>query len=183
MTNLSDYIPSAITHEYTITNPGGESGDMTGWTTDVGSGFGVMLEDVGAGLYPRTGSYLFWGQNQAAASSYQDIVAIAGDFSSIHIDAERLFLRLTYYAMSYNGSDKVRMYFEFLDNVDAVITEYSIPDTLTAGPSLSWEKRTLDALVPSGTRKLRLYMDGIRTNGTVMNTHIDDISLIGRLVT
>lgn len=173
----------AKTHDYVLTNPGAESGDMTGWTTETGTGFETQVAADVPGLSPRTGTYYFGGDNQLWVSSYQDVIATAGDFTVDDIDAGKLLIKVTYYAASYNGNDEVRMYCRFYDGLpgNVITNDHDIGD-LIPGPTLSWEKREYYMLAPPGTRTIRLKMQGHRTDGTYCNSHLDDISLSGFLI-
>lgn len=186
MANLTDYFQNSaggtpISHTYSITNAGAESGAMTGWTAGVGTGFETLTTGAVSGLNPRTGTYFFGGGNQLESSSYQDITAVAGDVTSALIDLEKLLLMVTYYDASFNGNDRVRMYMDFYDGAPGsqITDNLNTYEPLAAGTALTWNKRKIYAIAPTGTRTIRLYMHGYRYDGVYCNAHIDDIEMIG----
>lgn len=182
MTNLSDYNTyyraghgPQISHDYTITNPGAETGDMTGWTASIGVG----MEATQTGLTPHFGSYHFGGGNYVEVESYQDITAVAGDITSTLIDSGNVILRLIYWGGSYISQDQARMYLKFYDGSPGSL----ITDTLNTQPGYgchgysTWIYHDIFYRMLPGTRTIRMYMGAYRRNGTYNNGHIDDIEL------
>lgn len=172
-----------ILHQYTVVNGNAEAGDMTGWTASVGTGMEVLNMSTVSGLDPYEGSYSFGGGNQAVMESYQDISLIDGPVTAAVIDSEKLIIEVEYYLANFNVNDCGRCYLKFYDASNALMTDENItPPYGLVGTALTWEQRRSHFYVPFGARTMRLYMGGRRTDGTYCNSHIDAISLTGKIL-
>lgn len=160
-----------------ITNPGAETGDVTGWTSTVGGL--IARQDLGQSgdIAPHAGggTFYFAGGDNAETVAHQDVAVPAG-YESI-IDAGGAALDLTWWLGGYSGTgddDSGSMKITFLDDMDSQIgDEIQFPQREKDN---SWEELTVHRLVPAGTRKVRLTMRMVRVDGTQNNAYIDTIS-------
>jgi len=154
-----------------ITNPGAESGDATGWTNSLGT----LQASTGwapGGEAPRTGSYLFYAGAYARTAAYQD-VALPGA-QEADVDAEDLQIELSAWQSGNDvDEDSGAIAITFLDGAG---DELGTCSTTFISPSLTWTERLLRSTVPAGTRTFRLWLWGIRTAGAGLDAYWDDIT-------
>lgn len=186
MTKLSDIFPgspSALAQVYSGTNLDAESGNMTGWTASIGIGMEALDMSTVTGLNPYAGSYSFGGANQAEAESYQDITLATGAITTPIIDTGKLLIEVEYYLANFNVNDCARCYLKFYDQAAGLMTDANVtPPYGLVGTSLTWQQRRSIFYVPAGARTMRLYMGGLRTDGTYCNSHVDAITLTGKVL-
>jgi hypothetical protein len=156
----------------TITNPGAETGNTSGWT-DVTSALGVRTTGTG-GLASHSGGWYFIATaSGASAECYQDIALDSSLYSDI--DAGLLRIRFDgWHAGSGSDSDNGKLTITFLDVSSAAIGGERAQDNIHTGAA--WVKRTLLVLVPPNTRTVRLGMKGTRTGGTALDSYWDDLA-------
>lgn len=156
-----------------FTNLGFETGDTTGWTTS-----GTLQVKVANGaLEAYAGLYFIEGAG-ADAHAYQDAV-LTDRFSPGEIDAGRVRVQFsgmqgTSTAQTAPDDDASRVRMIALDETDTEIA--TILDTgIRSGEVVGWTdpgRFGSDALVPPGTRKVRLRYDWIFRAGTIVNAPI-----------
>jgi hypothetical protein len=156
----------------TITNPGAETGNTSGWT-NVTSTFGVRTTGTG-GLASHSGGWYFIATaNGATAENYQDIALD----SSLYTDIDAGILRLRFegwHAGSNSDTDNGRLTVKFLDVSSAAIGGERAQPSLHTGAA--WVKRTLLVLVPPNTRTIRIGTKGTRVTGTALDSYWDDFA-------
>lgn len=173
--SISSYAKKEIDH--TIVNGGAESGDMTGWTTELSGAEGFRAWPY-AGSF--AGSYAFHGgDNSAESLESQEIDVVAQGLTANNIDRGNCFIRLEWQQSSHAGSDKGSLGVRFLDATGgSIISElesynYGI-DAVSAVP---WIKRVYRVAIPSNTRSMVIFMHALRGAGTANNAYFDDIHL------
>ena len=174
--------PNSLTaYTVTITNPGAETGDASGWTNEVGA-IGVR----GANPAAHNGSWYFTGGAvvQSIARQRFNIATVTG-LSTTDIDtaaaAGNLWARVNWWQNNYDNSDPGSMGIRMLDGTPTQLSlTYSglvaIVQTGTSGGN-RFELRGLPVLVPSGARNIDAVIRNDRTSGTNNDAYFDDITL------
>lgn len=159
----------------TVTNPGFETGDLTGWTITAGSWTVATVEPF-TGYPVQAGTYSLFvntpGHNNP--SMYQDI-----DLTSIFTD-EELDARATFTATAYlrhttgGDSDTAHIGIQFKDAGGTLIgVERSATESTNA-----WLLNTVTSTVPYGARSVRIRIYGTRAGaGSTVNAGYDSITL------
>lgn len=156
----------------TVTNPGAETGDATGWTNELGTL--SAISDDGGGTTPRTGSYFFWAGSSVFCQAYQDI-AIPVD-AQADVDAGLVSLHSTFYQSGFVDADSGAMGWWYLDGSGRRIGHFISYGFYNASPN-EWVQRTSTDFVFPGTRTIRIYLLSARTSGSGNDCYYDDISL------
>jgi uncharacterized phage protein (TIGR02218 family) len=165
---------SALRYAVPLGNADFESG-LTGWTTFSGNPTTISGDAF-------SGSRYLQGANPSAAFRiYQDVdLTVALDFDTAAADAGEISLngsvrRIT---TADDQNDAGRFRVQALDTDGSVLstlwdTEYEvIPD------EAGWALRTVsDAVLPVGTRQLRVWCEGDQNTGVVVNAGFDNIQL------
>jgi hypothetical protein len=154
---------------HSLTNPGAETGDTTGWTNDTGS-----LAVRSANPSPHSGSYYFYGGANLETKASQEVDLVADGVSTIDIDNGILTFVVSWYQTTYSGSDKAEIQIRFKDSSKIEIQTDSAG--LTANTVQSWELRTFAPQIPANTRYIDIIMHMYRYAGTNNDGYIDDIS-------
>lgn len=159
-------------YDLTITNPGAETGDLTGWTSELGA-FAASAPYV----TPYRGSYTFWAGNVAESIISQEIDLLANGVPAAGIDAGTLIINFSAFQASFNtGGDKGQLQVRFKNSGKTVLSTITNP-LKQALPSLHfWEKRNLLGLIPANTRYVDLVLRAVRTEGTSNDGDFDDAS-------
>ena len=167
-----------------LTNPGAESGNLSGWTTDhptfvVASQF--LVETSGT-VTPHSGQWFF---NMAAGPAtpyttavlYQD-VNVSGYAANIDAGLE-VSLGGTWLqiedALSMPGKDTAELTLYFWNSGGGAIG--SLTTGQVTSPNLTWVQQQLQGTIPIGTRSVRVELKGFRAEGTYLNAFFDDVSL------
>lgn len=145
-----------------ITNPGAETGDLTGWT----SSSGVMLA---ATSNPHSGTYYFQADS-LTTRYYQDVTIPVADEGKV--DSGDWVVRLKWWQNG-ESNDFGTMGFTFLDSGSSALDE----EWKASGRGITtWGQREFRLIPPSGTRKIRIWMDS-RGNAGGVHAEFDDIEL------
>ena len=162
-----DYLVEYVVH--TLTNPGGETGDTTGWTNETGD-IGVRSSTPS----PHTGSYYFdAGANLDTLASQE--VDLAGDgVSTTEIDAEILTFVFGGYCASYVEDDQGALQVRFKDAAKDTIETHAIALWAVA-PNQTWKPREVSATIPATTRYVDVIIQAHRTAGTNNDAYFDDL--------
>lgn len=163
------YIPVAPTPDGThliIENSSAEALTIEGWTPSIGtmriSGYGY---DDGQGTQCFEG-----GADEDETLAYQDLILADNNITSTEIDSDNLILRLEWRQSSQDDLDKARVYAEFLNESDDVIT--SLLSNEAKCLSTRQDLRYVQGHVPVGTRTVRLYHNFTRYSGITLNSRI-----------
>ena len=158
----------------TVLNPGAESG-VTDWTITAGAMESVSSESGVAS--PKSGSNFFYGGDDQATSEANQTITVP-PAQETAIDAEEIYAGLNWFQNSYNESDEVHLWFEFLDTGGLVIGTETM-----YGPTVPEQQSWINVwsglfLVPTLTRSIRVHLDFNRVSGSGnLNGYVDDISL------
>lgn len=155
-----------------ITNPGAEAGDTTGWTKDCGT--------TAPGIKSTTqhsGTYSFVISPDSKYGGFRQDIDVSS-FSS-DIDAGIIEATLDFWLETYASDD---------DSARLVLEAYSSTGTVDETTFLSrwqtawlepdtWTEYNIAKYLPSGTRLLRIQVEGKRDSGTELSAYVDDITL------
>jgi len=173
-----------------LTNPGAESGDLTGWTTDDATAVRAIQsrgQSTGT-VYPHSGDWFFdftgrsLGVGAATLALWQDadIAAYATD-----IDAGRLYVSGAVYlqtedASYLTGADSARLSIEYLDGTGSSLG--SLTTGWVQSPNLTWVQYELSGLLPTTAREIRFDLEGLKGETTYLNAFFDDADLQVRII-
>lgn len=155
----------------TVTNPGAETGDTTGWTLLVGNP--AATPSTGAGRAPRSGSYFFYMGTNAHGTMTQTI-AIPTAYQS-DVDANFVTATLSGYFGTYIA-DTGQFYINAL-NASGVCIGLIGSDWLQTGVNNNWYAQSISMILPAGTRSLKIGFSGHLRDGATDDASWDDIVL------
>lgn len=160
-------------YSFTLTNPGAETGDATGWTTLTGTG--VFASTSNQATYGFSGTYHFrLDANAAFAESrhpYQDIPS--SHFTDVDAGSVAVTLSYRYAGPGPGSEDPGRFRLEFYSGTggSGVFLGQTTSDSLIgAGSGFN---NTLTSLLPPGTRSVALFAWGTRTSGTELSFYFE----------
>lgn len=158
-------------YSLTLTNPGAEAGNTTGWTNQQGT---MQATSSQGGTSPRTGSFFFWAGTGLAAKAYQDVELPA----ELDADVDAGILRITgsAYHAGFTDDDGGWLGIWCLDASDRRIG-YELKNNFTHHGVNAWTEMTVSGRIFEGTRKLRFTLHNYRGTGTNLDSYWDDISL------
>ena len=173
----------ALLDDIVFSNPGAESGSVSGWTVTAGA-----LRSVASSTPSGGGSYVFMGSSSNNVdTTFSRAVTFSSGFNS-KVDLGTTILSLTFFAnqegTGYFG-DQMSAVLSFLDGSGTLISTIHdfnpfepVPKTYN-GSTNTWQRcNTAPVYVPSGTRsiKIEFWIGGRpRTGGS--HCQIDMISL------
>lgn len=167
-----DYESNSLNvYTITMTNPGAETGDTTGWTVESG---GMTVRN--ANPLPFQGSWYFAGGNFVSSVSRQrlDLIALGVPAPAI---ATTSWAKLRWAQASFSATDPGGSGIRLLDASDATIsTNYAHLDWLPT--ALVWYKRSYPVALTSSSVKVdALYNASGRTGGTANDQYIDSYTM------
>jgi hypothetical protein len=173
------YEPYRLTkHTITLVNPGAETGNMTGWTAEVGA-FDVVSAFVAA-----EGTYYFRGGVVPVSLSRQRVDLIAQGVPQASLETGEMWAKLRWKQAAYGPNDPGGMGIRSLAGDGSVIsTQYSGLVWTTGGPNAApggpWFPRSIPVTLTPTTRSIDalLHASG-RTAGTNNDCYIDDVSIV-----
>ena len=141
------YVYKATVGENLLTNPGAETGDISGWETS--TGFGVRNEKPS----PYHGSWQFYAGERATAELHQ-VVDLTLYYTDQELDSGEFEATVGGYQRSFEQTpvDEGMIRVDFLDGLDQVIHTVSGE---SVGETAKWVLTELRELIPAGTRKIR----------------------------
>lgn len=161
-------IPDPVESNITLTNPGAEAGNTSGWVITTGGLVALDATDV-PGLLPQAGAYFFGGGGAIPATeAYQSI-----DLEALGLIAGQ-GLSLTWWQASGANQSTAGMAIEFYDETAALMS--TVAADQTAG-TLTWEQRTLTTQVPDGAVTARLVQQYTREGAGDLDAYIDTIAI------
>lgn len=146
--------------------------DHLGWRST--SGFSTDLAGVKA--QPTDGGALFFFGAVGEATVYQDVDLEEVGVDLVAVDAGQLFATVEGDISVYSafvGGDKGRLVLTALDSEGLTVT---VAESLWESPA-EWTRLSAEGIVPSGTRALRVEMQGVRAEGNDLDAYFDDIHL------
>lgn len=159
--------------ELSVVNPGGETGDTSGWT-QVGGGFtATTANPPGHVMTPIEGSYAFTASANPNPQMYQSI-----DLSgyATQIDSGSVSTMLAAYSCdTYTDGENPLIFMEWLDGTG---TERAVGVSALQMQSMGqgvWRSIVTVGRVPPGTRSMLIYVWANRVSGTNNNVAFDVI--------
>lgn len=164
----SDLDPHSL-DPMTVTNPGAETGDTTGWTTT-----GVFTVRS-ASPSPHDGSFYFYGGPSSAGSdtAEQDLAVPGTSFGDV--DAGDGIFVFNWWQNSFAGSDTGRVDVEFFD--ESMVSQGSGASSALA--PVTWTLRTLSLAIPTTTRTIRVTLVATKFAGSNNDAYFDLIHDVG----
>jgi hypothetical protein len=163
-------IPNSQDRALPVLNPGAENGTAS-WINELGNlGTNVSLSNQFSYPAPRSGSAYFSSADTVNFRSYQTLNLSASDFGKT--------LRVNWYQASFTfANDDGYLSVRFYDAQGVEIgSEIQSPPL---SPGQAWLLRTLSTTIPSGARRLRIYINGVYLVGTAnTDAYFDDISAV-----
>ena len=160
---------------HSLTNPGAETGDTTGWTVELGTI--AFTPDI----QPFSGTYVFYGAtgiNEYIMS--QEVDLVSDGVSTTDIDAGILFFNFfakqaCYYYDSNYHQDKGQMIIRFNDASKSEIST-SENELIATPQGHLWFTRSVIASIPVNTRYIDVVIRGVRTNNDLVQAYFDNMS-------
>lgn len=156
-----------------ITNPGAETGDLTGWTLSPAACF-VASTNYGGGA-PRTGANFFAAAAVTLATMTQDLDVTA---YAAAIDDGRVQVQGAVFTQTtFTSSERSEFRVQCLDAANNVLGE-QVEQIQGVGSMIRFNWNQLVALrwMPVGTRKIRLIAKADRLDGTNNDNSFDDFT-------
>lgn len=171
------YDDAAITlyqdYALTVTNPGFETGVLTPWVQESGSGAAVGTNH--GGYAAHGGTY----QLRVGASSFAIVsqdVSVPSDYHA-DIDAGDAIVCLTGWQNGWSGDgDTGWLSLAFYDGSAVEIAGSAATGEAFNGGG-TWVEYGVTARVPANTRTIRVRLNGDRSSGTNLDAYFDDIAL------
>lgn len=157
-----------------ITNPGAETGDLTGWTSLVGAPAAVSTTTAVAAPDANSGTYFFHGGSSSRAVLRQNVAIPSGWNTAI--DAHGVYLNFRYKNINANG-DLSMVTVDFVNGSGIIIGTYA-PPTGTApnyAQGTAWDRKSFVRKIPAGTRSINIDLNSYRISGTPCDGNFDDI--------
>ena len=156
-------------------NPGFDTGDLTGWTTDSGSPSVVTTQ---SGLSPQAGTHLLTGlAASSAAFAVSQIVDMTALLVLATVDAGGYVFDYESYRANADVDDTGRGLVEFLNAADGVISTAFDSTTEEITPADTWALRSATAVaVPTLTRKIKVTLNGVLVTGTTCDAAHDSVA-------
>lgn len=165
-------------YQLTLTNPGAEAGNTTGWTAEIGA---MSVRSVNPP--PFAGTYYFNGGSAVQSVSRQRLDLVAQGVPSANLDLGTAWAKIRWKQAAWNNNDPGGMGVRSLTSADATITTSYSPLAFTpfgpgAAPGGPWFPRCWAVLLGGTTRKIdALYNASGRTEGTNNDHYVDEISV------
>jgi hypothetical protein len=153
----------------TLTNPGAEAGNTSGWTITSGGLVAIENGDI-PGFNAQTGTFFFGGGAAAATEAYQSI-----DLEALGVIVGQ-GLTLSWWQASGASGSLAAMGLRFYDSTSAEIAEV-LAEQVAISPADTWQQRTLTAQVPDGAVTARLVQLYTRVGGGDIDAYIDTIAI------
>jgi uncharacterized protein (TIGR03437 family) len=161
-----------------LTNPGAETGDLTGWTA---GGPGAPIVDDGSfdpGIDPHSGKYDFCGYSSDSSSLSQTVSILVSGITPGLVDSGTLLANLSFWEQGLDQgdpSDDASVQLTFLDGSSSAISSVTSP--IVDSHDSSWQSYTDTYPIPVGTRSIQYTMQFSRNSGTDLDAFLDDNSL------
>lgn len=159
-------------YSLTVTNPGAETGNTTGWTNDTST---LVVRTTDTGVSPRTGTYYFCGSASGATSKcHQDISLPAEVLTQVDSGCFKSIFSIYQNGIS-SDTDSGWLGLIALDGSNNVLGSQT---TSEAHVTTAWTLKTISLNLPALTRTIRVELYGKRYSGTQLSTYWDDASLV-----
>jgi len=163
-----------------LTNPGAETGDLTGWTVSGNTGAGVDSGSFDPGINPYDGSYDFYGglgNGYPLGTLSQTVSIVTGGVTTSLINTGTLTANVSYWEQSLNQgapSDEAYIQLTFLNGSNGVISTVAMPGVYSIG---GWTNYTEGFLIPVDTQSIEYSMEFQLEKGTNIDSFVDDNNL------
>lgn len=152
-----------------VINPNAETGDLTGWTIEVGNA-GVKSSDPA----PEFGFFYFHnGPSTDHSVTSQTIAIPSGNISEV--DSGIVAVRNSWFQRSLEGNDEGRLFLRFLDSSSNLISDTQ--SLIPFSKVFPWTKREFIVPVPIGSRSIVIVIEGRRNAGVTCDAFFDEIEL------
>ena len=161
-----------------LTNPGAETGDLTGWILGGTSNPAVDNGTFDPGINPNTGSFDFSGGTGPSGSLSQTFSIITGVITTARVDGGTLSADVSFWEQGLDQgtpSDNAFIQVTFLDGSSGVISTVSTPDV--DSHLGAWTNFTGEYAIPVNTRSIVYSMQFVRAAGSDLDAFVDDNSL------
>ncbi|SFM13087.1 metallophosphoesterase family protein [Marinobacter zhejiangensis] len=165
--------------ENLLVNGGGEAGDLTGWTITSGA----MNVVVGAqnGLAAAEGERYFTGRgfgnphpDDCCTEAAYQLIDVSGYAATI--DAGQVYLEAEVAMTTWNGVDEPEFRVEVLD-AGGQPMPWSGAASLTTKAAKNWDTMTINGLLPTGARSIKVHIGGTRKQGNDNDVYFDGMSI------
>jgi len=159
-----------------LTNPGAETGDLSGWTTGGTSTPGVDNGTFDSGINPHSGNFHFYGGSGESGTLTQTINLVGNQgLTAAGIDSGNGKALLSFWEQGLNQSDPsddalVRL--TFLDGSSNTISFVETPEVDSHDGT--WKQYTNSYAIPVGTRTISYGMGFVRHAGSDLDSFVDD---------
>lgn len=157
---------TTLLENLTLTNPGAETGDATGWTSRIGNGPKITY-DPG---FAYGGDYYFAGATSSTFAWWEQEVSFPASVID-EIEAGQALLRWGGFKNGFSDADASRWVIEFLDAADNLVGYYSTDFTDLTG----WTDEHAQARIPETATKARLGVQGLKYSGTELSSYLDNL--------
>lgn len=161
-----------------LTNPGAETGNISGWVAGGTSNPGVDNGSFDVGINPLSGSFDFYGGSGPLGSLSQTVSIVGNGVTTGMIDSGNLFADLSFWEQGLNQgalSDNAYIQLTFLSATNATLGTISTPSV--DSHLGSWTNFAGNYDIPVSTRSITYSMEFVREVGTDLDSFVDDNSL------
>ncbi len=162
-----------------LTNPGAETGDLTGWTVGGTSNPGVDSGTFDPGINPHTGSFDFFGHTGASGTLTQAVTLVGNQgITAAAIDSGTAQATVGFFEQGLGQgtpSDDAFISLSYLNATNGVISTVSTPTDDSHNGTWTFSSTTF--AVPVGTRTIDYTMNFVRNSGSDLDAFVDDNSL------
>lgn len=152
-----------------VVNPGAETGDTTGWTSDTTAFVAISTAKGGGYPGPHSGAYYFtFGNGARLATQNIDIPTEYHD----EIDANSVAAGLRVWRNTFN-SDRPRHQLAALDATGVELARFT-PNWVTT-PNDTWVQFEIRLFLPAGTRKVQVIMECVGSDGGYRDAYFDEV--------
>lgn len=159
------------TYAYTLTNPGAELGNTTGWTSRSGG-----VPAAGADASAHGGAYRFIATASGATAKWDQQVAVDPAHEA-GIDAGTWAVRARAWHSGFTDADSGALYIEcYASDGTTLLGREEAPQS---DPSThpTWTQQYVVTACPVGTRYFRIGTYNVRASGTELSAYWDDFEL------
>ncbi len=163
-----------------LVNGDAETGDTSSWDLEAGLMSAIGAGDNG-GFGAAVGDYYFAGRGfgqGAPADCCVDSLSQAVDLSAYatQIDSGGAYLEFEARMTTWEGKDTPMVYVEAYDGAgDTLDWSGSTPQTVSTAKS--WQPVQISAVLPSGTRRVKVVIGGERQAGSDNDVYFDEMTL------
>lgn len=153
----------------TVTNPGAETGNTTGWTA---SATLLSINTTGGGwVGPHSGSrYFSFDTSASGSSAYQDITIPTAQEADVDTGLIAFWLRAW---RATDTDDWARWQIIAYDASNVELARMTPPEQ--KGPNATWVQYSNFLRLPALTRKVRILMEGTVKSGSFLDAYFDDV--------